>query len=196
MKLQKEKKTGDDLENYFVKNDSVYPSSAFRMTFITNHDENSWNGTVMERMGKTGLTFAMLSYTLPGMPLIYSGQEVGLNKRLEFFEKDKINWDYSSPLIKFYAELNNLKKENEALWNGDFGGSYIRINTSGDEKVYAFFREKNENKVLVVAFIKILFNSQKYIRFLVQHNNGYLSLCKVNISLLIINPLRGNALYL
>ncbi|MCD4695606.1 MAG: alpha-amylase, partial [Bacteroidales bacterium] len=96
-------------------------------------------------------TFAMLSYTLPGMPLIYSGQEVGLNKRLEFFEKDKINWDYSSPLIKFYAELNNLKKENEALWNGNFGGSYIRINTSGDEKVYAFFREKNENKVLVVA---------------------------------------------
>ncbi|MCD4697158.1 MAG: alpha-amylase, partial [Bacteroidales bacterium] len=95
--IAKGKKTGDDLENYFVKNDSVYPSSAFRMTFITNHDENSWNGTVMERMGKTGLTFAMLSYTLPGMPLIYSGQEVGLNKRLEFFEKDKINWDYSSP---------------------------------------------------------------------------------------------------
>ena len=24
----------------------------------------------------------------------------------------------------FYRELNALKKDNEALWNGDFGGDY------------------------------------------------------------------------
>ena len=31
-----------------------------------------------------------LSFTLPGMPLIYSGQEYDMQKRLRFFEKDTI----------------------------------------------------------------------------------------------------------
>ena len=33
-----------------------------------------------------------MSYTVPGMPLIYSGMEADINKRLEFFEKDSIEW--------------------------------------------------------------------------------------------------------
>ena len=62
------------------------------MNFTTNHDENSWNGTVHERYGEGYKIFAVLMATVPGMPLVYSGQEAGLDKRLEFFEKDAINW--------------------------------------------------------------------------------------------------------
>lgn len=141
----------DSIEDYFVKNDSTYPADAYRMAFITNHDENSWNGTVEVRMGPAVNALAVLSYTLPGMPLIYSGQEVGLNKALEFFEKDEIDWNLEAPQMEFYTSLNALKKDNEALWNGKYGGEMQRINTSGDEKVLAFTRTMEENRLLIVT---------------------------------------------
>ncbi len=43
-----------------------------------------------DRYGKGAKTFGAITYFLPGMPLIYNGQEYGLEKRLEFFEKDFI----------------------------------------------------------------------------------------------------------
>lgn len=59
------------------------------MQFITNHDENSWQGTEYEHLGAAGIeAFSVLYYTVPGMPLIYSGQESAFNRRLKFFEKD------------------------------------------------------------------------------------------------------------
>lgn len=150
-KIAKGEKNANDLEAYFVKNDSLYPPDAYRMAFITNHDENSWNGTVAERMGPSASAFAVLSYTLPGMPLIYSGQEVGNTKALEFFEKDEITWDLTAPEVPFYTTLNRVKKANEALWNGTWGGELARISTNADEQVFAFHRVKNGNAVLVVV---------------------------------------------
>lgn len=61
-----------------------------KMTHTSNHDKNSWEGTVFERFEKGAEMFAALTYILEGMPLIYGGQEVGLNRRLSFFEKDMI----------------------------------------------------------------------------------------------------------
>jgi glycosidase len=58
-----------------AKQDTIFPESAIRMQFITNHDENSWNGTIEERLGDASKAMAVLTYTVPGMPLIYSGQE-------------------------------------------------------------------------------------------------------------------------
>ena len=59
------------------KIDSTFPANAMKMNFITNHDENSWNGTAQEKFGSGVNAFAVLTYTLPGIPLIYSGQEAG-----------------------------------------------------------------------------------------------------------------------
>ncbi len=139
------------IESYFAKQDTSFPKNAYRMNFITNHDENSWNGTIKERMGESAKAFAVLTYTLPGMPLIYSGQEVGLDKRLKFFEKDEIEWDFTSPLIDFYTTLNNLKTDNVALWNGEFGGQMKRVSTSDDKSVFAFVREKDGNMVFTIV---------------------------------------------
>ena len=145
------KKNANDIEVYLKKDKAAYPPDSYRMNFITNHDENSWNGTVTERMGDAAAALAVLSYTLPGMPLIYSGQEVGLDKRLEFFEKDEINWNFDSYLIGFYSKLNKLKNRNKALWNGDSGGEFKRIKTSDDKSIFAFIREKEGDRVLVVV---------------------------------------------
>jgi len=148
-KISKREADANSLAEYFAKLDTTLPSGAIKMNFITNHDENSWNGTEFKRHGAAVETFAVFVSTIPGMPLIYSGQEEGDDHALKFFEKDPIQWgDFK--FEKFYKSLLSLKRENKALWNGEFGGSFERISTDKDESVFAFFREKEGKAVFVI----------------------------------------------
>lgn len=141
--------SANDIENYLNKDKSLYPEDAYRMNFITNHDENSWNGTEFERLGPAVETFFALATVVPGMPLIYTGQEAGLNKRLEFFEKDAVEWgDY--PMTAFYKSMIAFKTLHPALHNGTDGGDWRRVKTNDDAKIFAISREKGTNQVLAV----------------------------------------------
>ncbi|MHA6481347.1 DUF3459 domain-containing protein [Paenibacillus sp. strain BS8-2] len=91
---------------------------------------------------------AALSFTLPGMPLIYSGQEAGLDRRLLFFDKDEITWE-DLPLQSFYQHLIQLKHDNPALWNGSAGGEFHSLETL-DKGLLAFERSKDDNSVVVI----------------------------------------------
>jgi glycosidase len=133
---------------YLDRQAERYRKDAYRMYFTSNHDENSWNGTEFERLGEAAPVVAVLTATLNGMPLVYSGQEVGLNKRLAFFEKDLIPWQ-DHELTWFYKILLNLKLVNRALWNGTYGGEVNWIHTSNDRAVFAFLREKDGDRVFV-----------------------------------------------
>lgn len=91
-----------------------YSEDAAPMLFITNHDENSWRGTLDWRFGEASDAYSVLIFTLPGIPLIYSGQEAGLGKALEFFEKDTIQWR-DHPRFELLGKLAMLKQKNMAL---------------------------------------------------------------------------------
>jgi len=138
------------LDDYRLKLDSIYQEDDYKMYFTTNHDENSWNGTVMERYGEKGhKTYAVLAFTFGDMPLVYSGQEAGMDYALEFFEKDTVEWgDYK--LQDFYSALLKLNLDNKALWNGEYGGSFERIKSLHDDVIYAYHRKKDEHEVVVV----------------------------------------------
>jgi 1,4-alpha-glucan branching enzyme len=137
-----------------------YPKEAYRMYFTSNHDENSHSGTAVERMGKGAKVFALLTYLLPGMPLIYSGQETGTDKRLEFFEKDEIDWSKIA-LADFYKKLNLLKKNNKALWCGTFGGDMIDFNDGQNNNIFTVKREKEG--MCVVALLNPTSESQQLV---------------------------------
>lgn len=143
------KKTAADIQKYYTDSVSRYAKGSFPMQFITNHDENSWAGSEYERMGEAVKTLATLTFTIEGIPLIYSGQEAGLKKRLLFFEKDTINWS-NLEMQKFYQSLVSLKKNNAALWNGVAGGPKKFVETSAPQQVLAFTREKEDNQVLAI----------------------------------------------
>lgn len=146
-KIYKGEAKPDDIESYLKKNDSIYPEDAYRMYFISNHDENSWNGSEFERLGKAVETFFTLTTLVPGMPLVYSGQEAGNEKRLEFFKRDPINWD-DYKMAEYYQTILDLKKQHPALWNGKEGGTWERIKSSNDSSAFVIFRKKNENAVI------------------------------------------------
>ncbi len=148
-KISKKEANANNLAEYFAKLDTTLPAGAIKMNFITNHDENSWNGTEFKRHGDAVETFAVLVSTIPGMSLIYSGQEEGDDHALKFFERDPIQWgDYRYE--EFYKALLNLKRENKALWNGAYGGDIQRIETDKNESVFAFLREKEGKAVVVI----------------------------------------------
>ncbi|SCY42888.1 Alpha amylase, catalytic domain [Nonlabens sp. Hel1_33_55] len=134
---------------YMKRNDSLYQEDDILMNFITNHDENSWNGTVTERMGNAADAMLVFQYVIPGMPLIYSGQEYGMEKRLKFFEKDSIP-KTKGRVWEEMKRLGEIKKNNPALNGGKNAAEYKRLDTENPD-IYAIERSKDGNKVLYIA---------------------------------------------
>ncbi len=144
------KKHASEILKLQSKIDSTLPKRAFKINFITNHDENSWNGTAKEKFGNGEKSCAVLTYTLPGMPLVYNGQEAGMTKRLRFFAKDTIDWS-DTRMISFYKTLNALKHRNQALWNPPFGGKMVPLTNTAPSKIVSFLRSAENARVMVLV---------------------------------------------
>ena len=139
-----------DLLAYVEKDSQRHPENAFRLMFTSNHDENSWAGTEFERMGDAAKVMAVLTFTLPNsQPLIYTGQEMGWNKRFEFFEKDHIPAWEENEYGEFYKWLIDVKHNNPALAAGEKGGEFNVI--SSDNNTLVFTRTLPDNEVKVTA---------------------------------------------
>lgn len=142
-----------ELKEYIAKDAATHPKEAFRLMFTSNHDENSWAGTEFERMGDAVKAMAVLTFTLPnGQPLIYTGQEMGWNKRFEFFEKDHIPAWEQNEYTTFYKELIALRHDNPVLSAGERGGA-IQYIESVPETVFAFERKCEECNNRVAVYV-------------------------------------------
>ncbi|MEO6671604.1 MAG: alpha-amylase family glycosyl hydrolase [Ferruginibacter sp.] len=143
------KKTISGLVEYMAHDVSTFPRDGYRMTFTDNHDKNSWEGNQYSNFGESLPACMVLAGTVNGMPLVYSGQEAGLDRSLAFFDKDTITWK-QHPFFDIYKKLFDLKHSNQALWNGSWGGEMTRIFNDKPEQVISFSREKNGHNVIPV----------------------------------------------
>lgn len=138
-----------DIDTLLALQSIQYPKDTYMMNMVTNHDLNSWEGTEFDRYGDFADAMAVLSYTLPGMPLIYTGQETGLKRALEFFKKDTPPvWSPRNGYFEFYQKLNHLKHTQPALQAGIDGGEMVRYPTESDD-VYVFSRTVDNATVYV-----------------------------------------------
>jgi glycosidase len=144
----------ETLHEYLVK--SIRHMYLF---FTANHDENSWNGTEYEKYGPAAAALAVLSCTFPGMPLIYSGQELPNKKRLKFFDKDEIQWTPNVQLQGFYKALLDLRKRNRALTSLVANCETFILHTNSPGQVIAFLRV--ESPVEVITILNISANAVK-----------------------------------
>ncbi len=124
---------------------TAYPQGALRIRFTSNSEMNAWQGSAVERFGDGIKTFAVLSAVVPGVPMLYSGQEAGQNERLNPFDKQPIKWR-ANYFRRFYSLLFNLYRRNKALNYGTFK----KIETDRDNAVYACIREYGDEKILAV----------------------------------------------
>lgn len=127
-----------------------YPDGSLRMRFITNHDETSWDeAAVTMYNGVQGTKAAMvIAATLPGVPLLYNGQEVAAAQRMNLFEDEKIDWTLHPELRDFYAAILGLSRNSRAIRRG----SLTRVEAGPD--VVAYLRQHEQERVLVVVNVR------------------------------------------
>lgn len=135
------------LFGYYSENEGKYPRDIFRMTCVSNHDKNAWDGTGPEQFGPALDAMIVLSVVGDGIPLLYNSQEAGETKRLKFFEKDAIEWR-DHPHAELYRKLFGLKHANTALWNARWGA--LMTHVPSDDGILSFVRANDRDKVFAV----------------------------------------------
>lgn len=147
-RVAKGERTALGLDSVRVKSDTLYPANTIQMYFTSNHDENSWNGADYRTFpGAVHAPFAVFTQTMArSVPLVYSGQEEPVLRPLKFFDKDPMTFD-KLERAPFYKTLHDLRLRNAAL---SADASFRKVTVGNDSAVYAFVREKENNKVLVI----------------------------------------------
>jgi glycosidase len=140
-----------DIRAWWAREQATYPPDAYRMRYTANHDSNSWHGHDAEFYGPAFEAMAVLAATLPGMALVYSGQEAGLDRQLAFFEKDLIDWR-DLPRAAFYTHLLQLKQHHSALGNGREGGTLEWLD-SADPAVLGYRRQRGDDRVTITVHL-------------------------------------------
>jgi alpha-amylase len=142
------KRPATTLDTLGLEMDTALVGQAIQMFFTSNHDENSWNKADYGTMpGASHAPFAVLAATTyRSVPLVYSGQEEPVLRPIKFFDKDPITFN-KLQRAKFYKTLLDLRHRNEAL---STSAQFKKVPMGDDRFVYAFVREKESKKVLVI----------------------------------------------
>ncbi len=164
----KGKRDFDVLTNTLQHYKNDFPTNALHMYFTSNHDENTWNGTAFEKYGAYVKALSVFNATYYGIPLIYSGEELPLNKRLKFFDKDAIEWGEEIELRLFYKTLLLLRKNNKAIAAG-MSSTPIFIEDAAFKNIIAFYRMAGDTVLLV--FVNMSRQKQTLL-FSTQHLQG------------------------
>ena len=142
-----------DLRNAMHSERARYPREAMRLSFTSNHDENSWSGSEQDRFGAALEVMTALTFLMPStMPLIYTGQEVGYNHSFEFFERDAIPEEayIENRTTELYRRLTALKHHERALDAGEWGGEVVEIENNAKDCMMTFVREVDESRVVAI----------------------------------------------
>ncbi|MBR5133087.1 MAG: alpha amylase C-terminal domain-containing protein [Alistipes sp.] len=143
-----------DLRNAIHAERARYPREAMRMSFTSNHDENSWSGSEQQRFGSALDVMTVMTFLMPStMPLIYTGQEVGYNHSFEFFERDTIPVEayVENRSTELYRRLTSLKHKERALDAGERGGEIIEIENNAKDCMMTFVREVDGSRVVAIV---------------------------------------------
>lgn len=143
-----------DMRNAIHAERAKYPKEAIRMSFTSNHDENSWSGSEQSRFGRALEVMTAMTFLMPStMPLIYTGQEVGYDHSFEFFDRDAIPAEAykESRTTELYRRLTALKHSEAALAAGERGGEMIEIENNAKDCMMTFVREVADSRVVAIV---------------------------------------------
>ena len=165
--------TVTELESHFKSVMEKHKDENILLNYTSTHDVNSWQGTSIELYGDAYKMLTAFTYIFPGMPLLYSGQEYDLNKRLLFFEKDDFI-KKRGQTMKFLQKLGNLKNTNDALTAGAGRAAYqsltglVNMNHGKENQIFAFKRTGQKNTVILIANM-----SKNYAQFSMNFNGNF-----------------------
>ena len=139
------------LRDYLYADGGRYPDEAMRLAFTSNHDENSWSGSEFTRFGAAREAMTLFTFVAPrGLPLIYTGQEVGYDHAFAFFDRDPIPHYAANATTDYYQRLIALRHDHPALAAGGCGGRWVEIRNNAEDCLMILVREKGADCVLAI----------------------------------------------
>ncbi|MDR0793492.1 MAG: alpha-glucosidase C-terminal domain-containing protein [Chitinophagaceae bacterium] len=128
---------------------SNLPTGDFKLRLTTNHDEDGTNTPITNFGGKQGslAAFVLASY-MGGVPLVYSGQEVGDPNKITIFDTSTIDWTINPDMLIAYKNLLNFRNTSDVVKQG----SIVTFTNSPD--VTAFERIQGTDTVLVLVNVR------------------------------------------
>jgi glycosidase len=132
-----------------IFNNNFYPGpNSYFFRFLENHDE--WRLAYLASSIQQTIPFAATLFTIPGIPLVYTGQEVGFGNGLSEFTGRRGKVDFADPdkavVQKLYQKLCYMREKFPAFWTQRF----IRLNQT-DNNVYFFSRPYVDENAVVAA---------------------------------------------
>ena len=139
------------VRDYLYADRKRYPSSAMRLIFTSNHDENSWSGSEFTRLGAAREIMTVFTFVVPrGLPLVYTGQEYGYDHSFAFFDRDPMPHFAPNVTTDLYRRLTALRHANPALAAGERGGDLVEIRNNAEDCLMILVREVDGNRVVAV----------------------------------------------
>lgn len=124
------------------------PTGKHKLRFNTNHDETAKKSPVEEWNGERGSIAAfVVSAFMPGCPLIYSSQEVGYPKAVNFFFFHPLDWSANQPLRKEYEKLMRVYNACPTFRKGD-------LTPYPDDQVVLFTRSADGDTCAVAVNVR------------------------------------------
>jgi len=127
------------------------PGAAKRLRFTTNHDETMWDApppALFDGMEGSKAAF-VLATSMPGAPLVYNGQELGVEDSVSFFARTPYGWTQQPEIRHFHREYLNLYRESPALREGS-----LDVHTPDAEDVLVYERATEEETLLAAVNVR------------------------------------------
>ncbi|MHC3379031.1 alpha-amylase family glycosyl hydrolase [Haloarcula sp. H-GB5] len=120
-----------------------YPDRAGHMRYVDNHDEDRY----LDKYGAASLRAAVgATFTLPGTPMIYAGQERGVKQ-----QRGTMRWhDGDNDLTDFHRRLVALRSDHTALRAPGVHPIPYTVETGDADSVVAYERTDGDETLVVV----------------------------------------------
>lgn len=121
------------------------PSGYKKLRFTTNHDlSNELTPVAVFGSKQAALGASVATIFMDGVPLIYSGQEVGVSASSIYTSGQVINWDLNADMLSEYTKIVQFYKSSDVAKNG-----FLNYFNTSD---FIFFEKSNgANKILVIV---------------------------------------------
>lgn len=113
---------GGKLETFYTKVQKEaedLPSGTHLMRFITNHDQASENApSKVYGSNEAALAAHVITTFIGEYPLIYSSQEIGYSKALNFFNNNVLDWNSNKAYTDSYQKIMGAAVESQTVRYG------------------------------------------------------------------------------
>lgn len=145
-------------------------------TILSSHDTPRLS-YVLQNEKKVRLAIA-IQYAFPGIPMIYYGEESGMNGGSDPFNRSPMNWEEKSDRFEFYQKMEKIRKKVDMLYNGS-----TKIWKSGN--VFSILRYDSWERF--VLFVANPTNSTSVSRIMIPYSYAFdgLEMIDVNSNLVV-----------